>query len=46
MDKIISPFQLAFVPKRRIQDNTILAHELLHSFKSKRGKGGFIVAQI
>ena len=39
--KIISPIQSAFVPKRNIQDNTILAHELLHSFKTKRGKGGF-----
>jgi hypothetical protein len=38
MHKIISPFQSAFVPKRHIQDNTILAHELLHSLKSKRGK--------
>jgi hypothetical protein len=42
MHKIISPFQSVFVPKRHIQDNTILTHELLHSFKSKRGKGGFM----
>jgi hypothetical protein len=42
LPKIISPFQLAFVPKRNIQDNTILAHELLHSFKAKRGKCGFM----
>ena len=30
------------MPKRNIQDNTILAHELLHSFKSKRGNCGFM----
>jgi hypothetical protein len=42
LHKIISPFQLAFVPKRSIQDNTIIAHELLHSFKLKRRKGGFM----
>ena len=42
LHKIISPLQSAFVPKRNIQDNTILAHQLLHSFKSKRGKGGFM----
>ncbi|XP_059436565.1 uncharacterized protein LOC132169562 [Corylus avellana] len=42
LPKIISPLQSAFVPKRNIQDNTILAHELLHTFKSKRGKGGYM----
>jgi hypothetical protein len=40
--KIISPLQSAFVPKRNIQDNTILANELLHTFKSKKGKGGYM----
>jgi hypothetical protein len=42
LPKIISPLQSAFVPQRNIQDNTILAHEPLHAFKSKRGKGGFM----
>jgi hypothetical protein len=42
LPKIISPLQLAFGPFRNIQDNTILAHELLHSFKNKKGKGGFM----
>jgi hypothetical protein len=39
LPKIISPLQSTFVPKINIQDNTILAHEVLHSFKSKRGEG-------
>jgi hypothetical protein len=38
LTKFISPLQLAFVPNRIIQDNTILAQELLHTFKLKRGK--------
>jgi hypothetical protein len=38
LPKIISPMQSAFVPSKNIQDNTILTHELLHSFKNKRGK--------
>jgi hypothetical protein len=40
--KIIYPLQSAFVPKRNIQNNIILAHELLYTFKSKRDKGGFM----
>jgi hypothetical protein len=42
LHKIISPLQSAFVPSRNIQDNSILAHELFHTFKAKRGKGGFM----
>jgi hypothetical protein len=42
LPKIISPLQSTFVPKRNIQDKTILAHELLHSFKSRRGNGGYM----
>jgi hypothetical protein len=30
------------VPNRSIQDNSITTHELLHSFKLKRGKCGFM----
>jgi hypothetical protein len=30
------------VPGRNIQDNSILAHELIHTFKNKRGRKGFM----
>jgi hypothetical protein len=46
LPKIISPLQSAFVPNRNIQDNSILAHELLHSFKNKKGKGGFMFLKL
>jgi hypothetical protein len=46
LHNIISLFYSAFVPKRNIQDNMILAHELLHSFKSKRGNGGFMFLKL
>jgi hypothetical protein len=46
LPKIISPLQSAFVPGRNIQDNSIIAHELLHSFKLKRGKWGFMFLKI
>jgi hypothetical protein len=42
LPKIISPLQSAFVPSRNIQGNIILAHELLHSYKLKIGKGGYM----
>jgi hypothetical protein len=42
LPKIISFLQSAFMPSRNIQDNSILAHELFHTFKNKKGKGGFM----
>jgi hypothetical protein len=42
----ISTYQFAFVPSKNIQDNSILAHELLHSIKSKKGRGGLMVVKI
>jgi hypothetical protein len=42
----ISPNQSAFVPSRTIQDNYILAHELIHSIKSKKGRGGLMAVKI
>ena len=42
LPKIISPLQSAFVPVRNIQDNSILVHELIHTFKNKRGRKGFM----
>lgn len=42
----ISPYQYAFVPSRTIQDNSIMAHELLYTLKSKRGHGGLMAVKI
>jgi hypothetical protein len=40
LPKIISPLQSTFVPSGNIQDNYILAHDLIHTFKNKKGKEG------
>jgi hypothetical protein len=42
----ISPYQSAFVPSRNIQDISIMAHELFHSIKSKKGRGGLMAVKI
>jgi hypothetical protein len=46
LHRFISPYQSAFVPSRTIQDNSVMAHELLHTIKSKRGRGGLMAVKI
>lgn len=36
LGKIIHPLQRASVPKRFIQDNILIAHEVFHSFSKKQ----------
>uniref|UniRef100_A0A803Q4P7 Reverse transcriptase domain-containing protein n=1 Tax=Cannabis sativa TaxID=3483 RepID=A0A803Q4P7_CANSA len=40
IDKLVSPTQSAFIPGRWIAECSILAQEVLHSFKNKKGKQG------
>ena len=46
LPKLISPWQASFVLGRLIQDNSIIAHELFHSMKKKKGKGGYIALKV
>jgi hypothetical protein len=46
LHKIISPTQSAFLKGRSIQDNTVLAHELFHSMKKKKGNGGLMALKL
>jgi hypothetical protein len=46
LNKIISPTQLAFLKGRSIHDNTILAYEVFHSMKQKKGNGGLMVLKL
>ena len=36
LNKLISPFQSAFIPGRSIHDNILLTHEIMHKFKNLR----------
>lgn len=45
--EIISPIQSAFVPKRLISDNIIVAYESMHIMKSRmNGKSGFMALEL
>ncbi|KAL5783154.1 hypothetical protein ACOSP7_008183 [Xanthoceras sorbifolium] len=46
LPKFISPNQVAFEPKRQIQDNIVIAQEVLHKFKTMKGKKGFFAWKI
>ena len=38
LPRIISPHQLAFVPKRAIGDNVLITHEILHYLRTSKAK--------
>jgi hypothetical protein len=46
LHKIVSPMQSAFLKGRSIQDNSIMAHELFHTMKYKRGRGGLMALKL
>ena len=46
LGKLVSPCQSAFIPRRWIAENQLLVHEILHSFKKRKVKGGFLAMKI
>lgn len=38
MDKLITPYQNAFIKGRNITDNILLAHEICDTLKKKQGR--------
>ena len=46
LHKLISPWRMAFVPGRKIQENTFLAQEIIHEIKKKKGKLGWMGLKI
>lgn len=46
LEKLVSPFQSAFVPGRKGLDNAIIAQEIIHSISRKRGNAGYMVIKI
>ena len=46
LNKIISMLQGAFAPSMLINDNIMIAHEIMHSFKNKKRKPNYIVVKL
>ena len=46
LSNLISPCQSTFVPDRWIAENQLVVHELLHSFKKRKVKGGFVAMKV
>ena len=46
MPKIISPNHCSFVPGRQGADNIIVAQEIIHSMRNKKGRKGFMAIKI
>lgn len=46
MEDLVSPNQCSFVPKRHSSDNIIIAQEVIHSMRSKKGKTRWMAIKI
>lgn len=46
LDKLISPFQSAFVPRRKRLNNAIVVQELIHTISSKKGQVGYMAIKV
>lgn len=46
LHKLIDPAQCAFVPNRHSQDNIVVAQEIFHSMRTKKGKKGWMAIKI
>lgn len=46
LDKVISLYQSTFLSSRQISDNIVVAHEIVHLMKKKKGKVGWLGVKI
>ncbi|XP_060969677.1 uncharacterized protein LOC133036919 [Cannabis sativa] len=46
LHKSVSPNQAAFIKGRHIAENTMIAREIIHSMKRRRGKKGFMLIKL
>ena len=46
LPNLISPCQSTFIPDRWIVENQLIVQELMHSFKRRKVKGGFVAVKV
>lgn len=46
LDKLVSPLQAAFVPRRKGVDNAIIVQEIVHTLSKKKGRVGYMAIKI
>ena len=46
LEKLVSPLQTTFVPRRKGIDNAVIVQELIHSISKKKGGTGYMVVKI
>ena len=46
LERLISPYQAIFIPRRRGVDSFIIVQELIHSIGSTKGKNGLMAIKI
>lgn len=46
MKELIDPCQCSFIPNRQSSDNTIIAQEVIHSMKNKKGQQSWMAIKI
>ena len=46
LERLVSPYQAAFVPGRRGVDNTIIVQELIHTIGWAKGRNGYMVIKL
>ena len=46
IERIVDPVQSAFVPKRSIHDNILLAHEIMNKFHNMKSKKSWVAIKL
>lgn len=46
MSTLVNPCQSSFIPNRQSRDNIIIAQEIFHSMRNKKGKKGWLAIKI